>query len=119
MQPNPWQMMALWRRMMLQQKQLEKRNRLTARVAALAAIEEKGEERRRRVYAQLREERDEAKARYDPEKQASQFYNSAIRCEKDGDVRSARAYYNLIVRRLPHTDTAEMAKSALARLSAR
>lgn len=118
-QPTPWQMMALWRSMMLQQKQLEKRNRLTARVAALAAFEDKREERRQSVYARLREERDEAKARYDPDKQASQFFSSAIRCEEEGDMRSARAYYNLIVRRLPNSNRAEAARSALDRLIAR
>lgn len=74
--------------------------------------------RRERQRERVRVNTAAARESYCPDAQAQNHVAAAIRCERHGKIRMAIAYYNLVLRYCPETNMADVARAAVARLSA-
>ncbi len=114
-QSDQQSLLAFWQAMALQQKVLERQQRL-ARMEQIRQDIATGRESTRQ---RIRERAEEARGQDNPERRAQNCLEAAHRSEADGNVNAAAAFYRHIVRYLPDTSVADEATLALSRLALR
>ncbi len=118
--PNAMQFLAFWHSILQQQKltkELERQSRVHQRVEAIRKLLGRKLRIREDVRRKLILKAEEFRANDDPEKRAEQHLTSGLRCEEEGDVKAARAYFKLVLRHVPDSTSARTASAALARIS--